>query len=83
MSQVPYRLRYAARLEENLFCFQSESSFRSTSSNDMSLYNPPEEKLLYVYESVELELLLTTPKVAESVSEEDVYTCPIRLIQGL
>ena len=65
-----------------LFCWQSESSFRNSAS-DVSLYNTPDEKLLYVYESVELELLLTTPRVSESTDEEDVFTCPIRLIKGL
>ena len=64
------------------FCWQSESSFRSSAS-DVSLYNTPDEKLLYVYESVELELLLTTPRVSESADEGDVFTCPIRLIKGL
>ncbi|KAL3856806.1 hypothetical protein ACJMK2_011523 [Sinanodonta woodiana] len=39
-------------------------------------YNIPEEMSLFVHESVELELSLTTP-----VASMDVFTCPIKLLK--
>jgi len=41
----------------------------------------PEEKLLYVNESVELELSLTMPQF-EGEPVPDIYTCPVRLVKG-
>ncbi|XP_061162673.1 nucleoporin 88-like [Saccostrea echinata] len=59
---------------------QSES--HSESSTDMSLlYEAPEEESLYVYESVELELSLTTSSVETDEYIEDTFTCPIKIIK--
>ncbi|KAK3082723.1 hypothetical protein FSP39_003496 [Pinctada imbricata] len=59
---------------------QSESSWNSLTENT-SLYESPTEVSLYVYESVELELSLTTNKVQTDEPIEDDFTCPIKLIK--
>ena len=46
------------------------------------MYETPNEVSLYVYESVELELSLTTNKLETDEPIEDDYTCPIRLVKG-
>ncbi|KAH3884576.1 hypothetical protein DPMN_008559 [Dreissena polymorpha] len=46
------------------------------------LYCPPEELLLYVNETVELELSLSMPQFTDNPAPEDMFTCPLRLIKG-
>lgn len=61
--------------------FQSESP--SVTSVDSSLlYLNPDEVSLYVYESVELELSLTTNSVETDEYIEDTFTCPIKIMKG-
>lgn len=61
--------------------FQSESP--SVTSVDSSLlYLNPDEVSLYVFESVELELSLTTNSVETDEYIEDTFTCPIKIMKG-
>ncbi|XP_060594751.1 nucleoporin 88-like [Ruditapes philippinarum] len=46
-------------------------------------YRCPDEKLMYVNESVELELSLTTPSLQGAQSLDDIFTCPLRLIKDI
>jgi hypothetical protein len=46
------------------------------------LYHNPDEVSLYVYESVELELSLTTNSVETDEYIEDTFTCPIKITKG-
>lgn len=45
------------------------------------MFEMPEEKLLYVNETIELELSLTMPQLDEEPTG-DIFTCPITLIKG-
>ena len=51
---------------------------------DMPRFHHPTEPLLYVVESVELELSLTDDNLDSSASQlaADTFTCPIKLIKG-
>lgn len=52
-------------------------------STDTSLlYEAPDDVSLYVYESVELELSLTTTSLKTEEFIEDTFTCPIKIIKG-
>lgn len=52
-------------------------------STDTSfLYEAPDDVSLYVYESVELELSLTTTSLKTDEFIEDTFTCPIKIIKG-
>jgi len=60
---------------------QSEAGWSSGVDNSTIFESPPEVSL-FVYESVELELTLTTSRISpEDPSEED-FTCPIKLHAG-
>ena len=47
------------------------------------LFHTIPDPSLYVYESVELELSLTTPSLDSDEPTEDDFTCPIRLHRGV
>ena len=47
-----------------------------------TFYTPPAEPSLFVYESVELELSLTTVTIETDEMVTDDFSCPIRLHQG-
>lgn len=52
-------------------------------STDTSfLYEAPDDVSLYVYESVELKLSLTTTSLKSDEFIEDTFTCPIKMIKG-
>ena len=80
LPQTPLKFSYAVCCSFTLL-FQSESSWNSLTENT-SMYETPNEVSLYVYESVELELSLTTNKIETDERIEDDYTCPIRLVKG-
>ena len=47
-----------------------------------TFFTPPAEPSLFVYESVELELSLTTVTIETDEMVTDDFSCPIRLHQG-
>ncbi|XP_052220932.1 nucleoporin 88-like isoform X2 [Dreissena polymorpha] len=59
---------------------QSQSS-QGGPMEEACLYCPPEELLLYVNETVELELSLSMPQFTDNPAPEDMFTCPLRLIK--
>lgn len=60
-----------------------QSETQSVISTDTSLlYEAPDDVSLYVYESVELELSLTTTSLKTEEFIEDTFTCPIKIIKG-
>ncbi|XP_053375397.1 nucleoporin 88-like [Mercenaria mercenaria] len=61
---------------------QSEESYTSISKESCA-YQSPDEMLLYVNETVELELSLTTAPIQGAQSLDDIFTCPIRLIKDI
>ncbi len=46
------------------------------------MYDPPPEPSLYLYESVELELSLSTVDIDSNEIVVDDFSCPIRLHAG-
>ena len=60
--------------------FQSEAPWSGPEVN--TFYNPPPEPSLFVYESIELELSLTTVAIETDEIVTDDFSCPIRLHLG-
>ena len=63
-----------------LSLFQSEASWSGPEVN--TFYNPPPEPSLFVYESIELELSLTTVAIETDEMVTDDFSCLIRLHLG-
>lgn len=76
------KLHHCLVMQSSLEDTNLQSETQSVISTDTSLlYEAPDDVSLYVYESVELELSLTTTSLKTEEFIEDTFTCPIKIIK--
>nr|XP_022342130.1 nuclear pore complex protein Nup88-like [Crassostrea virginica] len=76
------KLHHCLVMQSSLEDTTLQSESQSVVSTDTSvLYDALDDVSLYVYESVELELSLTTSCLSTDEFVEDTFTCPIRIIK--